>query len=133
MKTYKPSLRGTRSGSDAAVAKKFGAAPCASTGGLSAIFPRPAYQGSESATVGDHRGVPDVSMSASLSGGILFYESFTGKGTWSHCGVTSAASPEFAGIVAIADQYAGRRLGLINPALYACVVATFARLATCTY
>jgi subtilase family serine protease len=26
--------------------------------------------------------------------------------------------PEFAGIVAIADQYAGKRLGLINPALY---------------
>jgi hypothetical protein len=26
--------------------------------------------------------------------------------------------PEFAGIVAIADQSAGKRLGLINPALY---------------
>jgi hypothetical protein len=28
------------------------------------------------------------------------------------------ACPELAGVVAIADQYAGRNLGLINPALY---------------
>jgi subtilase family serine protease len=57
-------------------------------------------------------------MSASLSGGILLYGSFTGKGTWSPGGGTSAACPEFAGILAIADQYAGRDLGLINPTLY---------------
>ena len=37
---------------------------------------------------------------------------------WGPGGGTSAACPEFAGIVAIADQYAGGRLGLINPALY---------------
>jgi subtilase family serine protease len=57
-------------------------------------------------------------MSASLSGGILLYGSYTGKAKWSTSGGTSAASPEFAAIVAIADQYAGRRLGLLNPALY---------------
>ena len=34
-------------------------------------------------------------------------------------GGTSEASPEFAGVVAIADQYAHRRLGLLNPKLYA--------------
>ena len=33
-------------------------------------------------------------------------------------GGTSEATPEFAGIVAIADQYAHRSSGLINPALY---------------
>ena len=33
-------------------------------------------------------------------------------------GGTSEASPEFAGIIAIADQVAGHGLGLINPALY---------------
>jgi subtilase family serine protease len=38
-------------------------------------------------------------------------------GYYGVCG-TSAASPMFAGIVAIADQFAGRDLGLINPALY---------------
>ncbi len=34
-------------------------------------------------------------------------------------GGTSEASPEFAGVVAIADQAAGHDLGLLNPALYA--------------
>jgi subtilase family serine protease len=58
-------------------------------------------------------------MSASLSGAVLIYESYTGApGRWGPGGGTSAASPLFAGIVAIADQYAHARLGLINPALY---------------
>ena len=105
-------------GNNAAVKKFAGALPWASSGGLSAIFARPSYQGSVARTVGDHRGVPDISMSASLSGGILLYGSFTGKGTWSPGGGTSAACPELAGIIAIADQYAGKKLGLINPALY---------------
>ena len=96
-----------------------GALPWASSGGLSAIFARPSYQGSVAATVGDHRGVPDVSMSASLSGAdpalrVLHREQAHGAPG----GGTSAACPEFAGIIAIADQYAGRKLGLINPALY---------------
>jgi subtilase family serine protease len=95
--------------------------PLASNGGLSAIFSRPWYQDDVRGIVGDHRGVPDVSMSAALSGGVLTYESFPGNSAshgWGSGGGTSEATPEFAGIVAIADQYAGRRLGLINPALY---------------
>ena len=68
---------------------------------------------------GQQRGVPDVAMSASLSGAVLGYESFTGApGRWGPGGGTSLASPLFAGVVAIADQYAHARLGLINPALY---------------
>jgi subtilase family serine protease len=31
---------------------------------------------------------------------------------------TSAAAPFWAGIIALADQYAGRYLGFINPAIY---------------
>jgi subtilase family serine protease len=93
--------------------------PLAGGGGLSRMFTRPAYQDRVRGTVGGHRGVPDVAMSASLSGGVLAFESFTGKpGAWGPGGGTSAATPEFAGIVAIADQYAHKRLGLINPALY---------------
>jgi subtilase family serine protease len=105
-------------GKDTAVMKRFGTLPWASTGGLSVIFKRPAYQSSVRATVGDHRGVPDIAMSASLSGSVLLFGSFTGTPVWGPGGGTSAATPEFAGIVAIADQYAGKRLGLINPALY---------------
>jgi subtilase family serine protease len=88
-------------------------------GGQSVVFGRPGYQDSVRRTTGDARGVPDIAMSASLSGAVLVYESFTGPpGLWGPGGGTSAASPLLAGIVAIADQYAHTRLGLINPALY---------------
>jgi len=104
---------------NAAVTKHFGALPWASSGGLSAIFTRPGYQDSVRAIVGGQRGVPDVALSASLSGGVAIFESYTGApGFWAPGGGTSAATPELAGIVAIADQYANKRLGLINPALY---------------
>jgi subtilase family serine protease len=107
---------------DAAAVAQLGVTPpfpFASSGGLSEIFTRPAYQDPVSGIVGNHRGVPDVALSASLSGGVLGFESFTGApGVWGPGGGTSAATPELAGIVAIADQYAHKRLGLINPALY---------------
>jgi subtilase family serine protease len=87
-------------------------------GGRSAVFGRPSYQDSVSQIVGDSRGVPDISMTASISGAVLVYESFTGSGVWGPGGGTSIASPMLSGIVAIADQYAHTRLGLINQALY---------------
>ena len=41
-----------------------------------------------------------MSLSASLSGGVVAFESFTGEpGTWGPVGGTSEATPEFAGIV----------------------------------
>jgi len=94
--------------------------PWASSGGVSAIFRRPRYQDDVRRLVGPRRGVPDISMSAAFSGGVAIYESFA-KATagWGPAGGTSEATPEFAGILAIADQYAHRRLGLVNPYLYA--------------
>jgi subtilase family serine protease len=93
--------------------------PLAGGGGLSIIFPRPSYQDSVKAVVGDQRGVPDISMSAACNGAVDAYQSFPGQpvGWYPVCG-TSEATPLFAGIVALADQQAGHRLGLINPALY---------------
>jgi subtilase family serine protease len=102
-----------------AVAKAFGALPWAGGGGLSAIFPRPAYQDPVRGVTGNRRGVPDVAMSGSLSGAVLAFASYSGPpGQWFPTGGTSGATPEFAGIVAIADQYAHKKLGFINPALY---------------
>ena len=102
-----------------AVAKVFGALPWAGGGGLSAIFPRPAYQDPVRGVTGNRRGVPDVALSGSLSGAVIVFESFSGApGQWFPTGGTSSATPEFAGIVAIADQYAHKKLGFINPALY---------------
>jgi subtilase family serine protease len=96
--------------------------PWASNGGVSTMFGRPSYQGPVRGVVGNHRGVPDISLSAAISAGVLVYGSFPGNGFlfngWTAGGGTSEATPEFAGIVAIADQFAGRRLGLVNPALY---------------
>jgi subtilase family serine protease len=97
-----------------------GPTPAATGGGRSAVFARPAYQDGVAAVVGDHRGVPDVSMSGSCSDPVETYESFGGQapGWYLTCG-TSESTPLFAGIVALADQVAHRSLGLINPALYA--------------
>jgi subtilase family serine protease len=69
--------------------------------------------------VGDHRGVPDISMSAACNGAADMYQSFAGQpaGWYPTCG-TSEATPEFAGIVALADQVAGHPLGVINGDLY---------------
>ncbi|MDA8313396.1 MAG: S53 family peptidase [Actinomycetota bacterium] len=95
--------------------------PDASGGGLSSIFSRPSYQQGVAQVVGDHRGIPDISMSAACSGLVDTYQSFSGPtppGWYYVCG-TSEAAPLFAGIVALADQEAHHGLGLINPALYA--------------
>ena len=101
-------------------------------GGFSAVFPKPSFQnslpaGSTSITSG--RGVPDVGYQASATTGVLVYitdPGYTGlacgtttcsKG-WYVVGGTSSGSPQWAGIVAIADQLNGGPLGYLNPALY---------------
>jgi subtilase family serine protease len=88
-------------------------------GGKSVIFRRPGYQDSVASVVGTQRGVPDISMSGACNGSADMYQSFAGQpaGWYPTCG-TSEATPEFAGIVALASQVAGHPLGLINPALY---------------
>jgi subtilase family serine protease len=91
-----------------------------SGGGQSMVFSRPRFQNEVKGTVGDSRGTPDISMSAAVNGAVDFYDTTDPavKG-WSIVGGTSEASPLFSGIVALADQVAGHKLGDINPALYA--------------
>jgi subtilase family serine protease len=93
--------------------------PLASGGGRSIFFARPPYQDGVRDVVGDDRGVPDISMSAACNGAVDMYQSFAGQpaGWYPTCG-TSEATPEFAGIVALADQVARHPLGLVNPYLY---------------
>jgi subtilase family serine protease len=92
----------------------------ATGGGLSAVFDRPSFQDSVRGVVGRQRGIPDISMNAACLSPVWVYWSFAPSppGFGLICG-TSEATPEFAGIVAMADQLAGRRLGLLGPALYA--------------
>ncbi len=91
-------------------------------GGVSSIFARPGYQWAVAASVGRHRGTPDVSMSAAVDGGVNVYFGFTGVDVTSTgyyiLGGTSEAAPELAGVVAIARQRGNHRLGLLNPSLY---------------
>jgi subtilase family serine protease len=88
-------------------------------GGVSGVFPRPVYQALVTKEVGKKRGTPDISMSAAVNGAAWVYTSFGGVSVgWHLVGGTSEASPIFSGIVALADQVAGHRLGLLNPGLY---------------
>lgn len=92
--------------------------------GLSHIFARPAFQNPVAKLVGKHRGTPDISLSASTNGGAIVYIGFTSPAAgvtgpgWYVFGGTSLASPLFSGVVAVAEQAAGRNLGPLNPALY---------------
>jgi subtilase family serine protease len=87
----------------------------ASAGGYSALFGRPSYQDGVR-RVGRMRGVPDVAgdadsataMTLTFAGGVLY----PAQGT-------SAATPLWAAVIALADQDAGQHLGFVNPAIYA--------------
>lgn len=88
-------------------------------GGLSGVFARPRFQNGVAGTVGKQRGTPDISMPASVDGGAWVYYSFNPPRVgWHVIGGTSEASPIFSGIIALADQFAGHRLGNIDTALY---------------
>jgi subtilase family serine protease len=95
-----------------------GPGPSAGGGGKSVIFGRPAYQDGVAAVTGPHRGVPDISMTASCNHPVDIFESFDGPGGWSTICGTSEATPIFAGVIALADQLAGHPLGPINAFLY---------------
>jgi subtilase family serine protease len=88
-------------------------------GGVSAVFARPSYQNGVRGAVGGSRGTPDISLSAADNGAVDVFSTFQpGFSGWNIVGGTSESSPEFAGIVAMANQVAGHRLGLLNPLLY---------------
>jgi subtilase family serine protease len=93
----------------------------ASGGGFSTIYRRPGYQ----APFQDNnkqRGVPDVAYDADTahSGVIVVWSALNPSGTFGYWrfGGTSVGSPQWAGIVALADQKGGHRLGAINTRLY---------------
>jgi subtilase family serine protease len=106
-----------------------------SGGGFSHVFSKPSYQDtlpSGSTPIGAMRGVPDIAYQASSRTGVLVYDTAPGDAAsglicpsgnpcssgWYVVGGTSSSCPQWAGLVAIADQIAGHGLGLINPTLY---------------
>lgn len=102
-------------------------------GGYSILFPRPSFQdtlpagstfaGSSVGAPGPNsnmRGIPDIAYQASARTGVLVYDA--GEGGWFVVGGTSCGSPQWAGLIAMADQMAHKQgkgnVGYINPALY---------------
>jgi subtilase family serine protease len=103
-------------------------------GGFSEVFAKPGYQNTlpaGSTSIGSMRGVPDVALQASSRTGGLVYLTLPPDGLsgllcgtdpcstgWYDIGGTSLSSPQWAGLVALADQMNGGGLGLLNPGLY---------------
>ena len=89
-----------------------------SGGGFSQFYQMPSYQKLLPENVQqqfkNHRGIPDVSAVADSTTGMPVYL----NGEWSLSGGTSASTPIWAAIEAVANQMAGHPLGFINPALY---------------
>jgi subtilase family serine protease len=95
----------------------------ATGGGLSVVFDQPADQRALLHD-GQLRGAPDVSYNAAVEHGVLTVLNIPGltdgfkQPVFFLFGGTSAGSPQWAAITAIADQAAGHNLGYINAALY---------------
>jgi len=60
------------------------------------------------------RGLPDVAGDANSFTAMINYI----DGRWTQIGGTSASTPFWAGIIAVANQMAGHPLGFINPGIY---------------
>jgi subtilase family serine protease len=87
-------------------------------GGFSSLYKRPSYQ--RGSVDSKARGVPDVAYNSGVEGGFVTAFSFPNPNVVNFfaIGGTSAATPQWAGLVALADQAAGRRLGFLNDSLY---------------
>jgi subtilase family serine protease len=109
-----------------------------STGGLSAYFAQPAYQKGVVTQTTRYRAVPDVSYHAANSvAGFAVYDSIpvNGQSGWVNAYGDSAGAPQWAALVALADQQraaAGQPAldgaGQVLPGLYA-----LAKVSTPTY
>jgi len=88
-------------------------------GGFSTIYHKPFYQLGTNG-IGRFRGGPDVSYNAAINGGVLAVWSSSGLGQdlVFRFGGTSAGAPQWAGIVALANQKLHRRVGFLNAAFY---------------
>jgi len=90
----------------------------ASGGGASAVYAKPSWQAGTGVPADGKRDVPDVALTASGHDGYLIYQ----NGGLYVVGGTSAASPSFAGVMALVVQNAAARQGNANTAFYALAI-----------
>jgi subtilase family serine protease len=96
----------------------FGFGTLSTGGGFSVLYDEPSYQ---QGTIhgGKQRAVPDIAYNAAVEHGVLTYLNIPGIPAGMYVfGGTSAGSPQWAAILAIANQRAGGRLGFLNSAIY---------------
>jgi subtilase family serine protease len=95
--------------------------PGATGGGPSAVFPAPPWQIGLTGTT--MRATPDVAYNSAVNGGVVVNFSLDGVPLHTLMGGTSAATPQWAAIVALANELRGRQgrlpLGQATPQLYA--------------
>ena len=89
----------------------------ASGGGFSHLYARPSYQDGVPG-IGAMRGVPDVAGDADAQGGAPVVYASGSTPFIAPASGTEAAAPLWAGLMALADQYAHHDLGFVNPAIY---------------
>lgn len=89
----------------------------ATGGGFSKIFRRPSYQNGVPG-IKAYRGVPDVAYDADPLTGVPVVISIGNATLIIPIGGTSAGAPQWAGITALAEQAAGKRLGFLNGTFY---------------
>lgn len=99
-----------------------------SGGGYSSYFGRPSYQNGWQGTI--YRAFPDVSLVADPATGVTIYDTtaYSGQTGWFQVGGTSAASPMWAGIIALTNEL---HLAAGTPALTGSTAALY-RLAAKT-
>jgi pseudomonalisin len=85
-----------------------------SGGGVSNTYAKPAFQSAPGVPADGKRDVPDVALSAAGHDAYLIVQG----GSLSAVGGTSAASPSFAGLMALVVQKTGARQGNANTVLY---------------
>ncbi len=83
-------------------------------GGASVVYSKPSWQAGKGVPADGKRDVPDVALNASVHDAYLIYMG----GYFYLVGGTSASTPSFAGLMALAAQHTAARLGNVNPALY---------------
>ena len=111
-----------------------GSVNIATGGGASKQFSKPSWQTGAGVPTDGQRDVPDLAFTASSDhdgyitcsqGSCQAGYRRTSDQSFSIAGGTSAASPTFAGIVALANQKLGTRLGNLNPQIYS-IAANYA-------
>jgi pseudomonalisin len=91
-----------------------GAGLWSSGGGMSTIYAKPGWQAGTGVPADGKRDVPDVSLTAAGHDGYLIYQ----EGNLYVVGGTSAASPSFAGVMALVVQHTRARQGNANTVFY---------------